>query len=259
MTLRARLFHALYPEPGGANRSTLVNRLLVVVIIAAVATSILATEPEIVRIAPGLFPVIELAFGFVFLAEYAARIWVAAERPGAGGALGKRLRYAVTPLALVDLAVVVISLAPMFVGDATVLRLLRLFRLITLAKFGRFSRAFREIGEAIHERRYELLVTVALAGFLLLFGATALYLVEGDVQPDKFGSIPRALWWSIITLTTVGYGDVSPITPLGKFLAAIVALAGIGLVAMPTGIMAAAFSDAMQQWRATHEEPRDEA
>jgi len=247
---RARLFHQLYPEPDGANRSTLLNRILVIVI---VAVSILATEPEVTGRAPRLFPVLELGFGFVFLAEYAARIWVAAERPGPGSALGKRLGYAVSPLALIDLAVVVISLAPMFVGDATVLRLLRLFRLITLAKFGRFSRAFHQIGAEIHERRYELLVTVALAGFLLLFGATALYLAEGDIQPDKFGSIPRALWWSIITLTTVGYGDVSPVTPLGKFLAAVVALAGIGLVAMPTGIMAAAFSEAMQDWRRAHD------
>lgn len=254
MGTRAWLFHELYPEPGGANRSTLINRLLVAIIVTAVTVSILATEPEITGLAPWLFPILEIGFGIFFLAEYAARIWVAAERPGPGSILRKRMRYAVTPLALVDLAVVIISLAPMFVGDAAVLRLMRLFRLITLAKFGRFSRAFHQIGSEIHARRYELLVTMALAGFLLLFGATALYLAEGDIQPDKFGSIPRALWWSIITLTTVGYGDVSPITPLGKFLAALVALAGIGLVAMPTGIMAAAFSEAMQEWRKEHGE-----
>jgi len=99
------------------------------------------------------------------------------------------------------------------------------------------------------ERRYDLFVTGALAMVLLLGGATALHWAEGSVQPDAFGSIPRSMWWSIITLTTVGYGDVSPITPLGKVLAAMVALGGIGLVAMPTGIIAAAFSDAMQRVR----------
>ncbi len=118
-----------------------------------------------------------------------------------------------------------------------------------LARLSRFTLAFQDLAKAVVARRFELFVTLALAGFLLLFGATALYVVEGDIQPDKFGSIPRALWWSIITLTTVGYGDVSPVTPLGKFLASLVALAGIGLVAMPTGIMAAAFSDAMERRR----------
>ncbi|MGE3693154.1 MAG: potassium channel family protein [Novosphingobium sp.] len=254
MTLRARAYYQLYPDRGGANRSTLLNRLLVFAIIAAITVSVLATEPELTARAPLAFEILEDLFGVIFLAEYSARLWTAAERPGEGTAMQKRLRYALTPLAIIDLIVVVVTLTPLFIADATVLRLLRLLRLIMLAKFGRFSRAFREIGEAMHERRYELLVTAALAGFLLLFGATALYLVEGDIQPDKFGSIPRALWWSIITLTTVGYGDVSPITPLDKFLAAIVALAGIGMVAMPTGIMAAAFTDAMQEWRKEHPE-----
>jgi voltage-gated potassium channel len=118
-----------------------------------------------------------------------------------------------------------------------------------LAKLGKLSSAIQHLMQALADRRYELLVTVFLAGFLLLFGASALYWVEGTVQPDKFGSIPRALWWSIITLITVGYGDVSPITPLGKIFASIIAIAGIGLVAMPAGIMAAAFSDAMQKQR----------
>lgn len=254
-TARSRLYQQLYPDQGkGASRSTLLNRLLVIAIVAAITTSILATEPEITDLWPGLFPALELGFGLFFLAEYAARLWAAAEQPGTASATTKRLRYALSPLAVIDLIVVLVSLSPVLVGDAAILRALRLFRLIAIAKFGRFSRAFKEIAEAIADRKYELLVTMALAGFLLLFGATALYIVEGDVQPDKFGSIPRALWWSIITLTTVGYGDVSPITPLGKVLAALVALAGIGMVAMPTGIMAAAFSEAMHDWRKAHEE-----
>jgi voltage-gated potassium channel len=90
---------------------------------------------------------------------------------------------------------------------------------------------------------------MALAGVLLLFSATALYWAEHEAQPDAFGSIPRALWWPVITLTTVGYGDVSPATGLGKFLASLVAISGTGLVAMPTAIMADAFSDAMQPGR----------
>jgi voltage-gated potassium channel len=87
----------------------------------------------------------------------------------------------------------------------------------------------------------------------MLFGATALYWAEGDIQPDRFGSIPRALWWAVATMTTIGYGDVYPITPLGKVLASVTAILSIGLIAMPTGILAAAFSDGMDRHRrATH-------
>lgn len=126
----------------------------------------------------------------------------------------------------------------------------RLLRLAALIKFSHFSIALRELMHALADRRYELLVTLALGGGLLLLGATALYWAEREVQPVAFGSIPRALYWAVITLTAVGYGDVSPVTPLSKILASLVAMSGIGLVAMPTGIMAAAFSDAMQRRRA---------
>ncbi len=127
------------------------------------------------------------------------------------------------------------------------LRLIRLIRILSLAKLGRLSSALRHLGDAILSRRYELLATLGLAVCLLVIGASALYWLEGALQPDKFGSIPRALWWSVITLTTIGYGDVYPITVAGKYVAGIVAVAGIGVIALPTGILAAAFSDAVQR------------
>ncbi len=96
-------------------------------------------------------------------------------------------------------------------------------------------------------------MSLAIAGMLLLISSTLLYLIEGEGQPDDFGSIPRAMWWSIATLTTVGYGDAFPVTPLGKILAGFTALTGIGLIAMPTGILASAFSDALQRQREEHD------
>jgi voltage-gated potassium channel len=111
------------------------------------------------------------------------------------------------------------------------------------------SRAWRHVSTAVHSRRFELGLTLGMALVAMLVSATLLYWAEGEAQPDKFGSIPRSLWWSIVTLTTVGYGDVLPITPLGKFISAVVAIIGIGIIAMPAGIMAAAFSDAIQKHR----------
>lgn len=185
----------------------------------------------------------------MFLIEYGARIWVAAENPAYAAGWRGRLRYVVSPTALVDL----LALSPMlfvaYGSEVFLLRLVRLARILRLARLGRFSAAAAEIAAALRSRRYELGMSVALAGLLLLVSATLLYVAEGQHQPESFGSIPRAMWWSIATLTTVGYGDVYPVTPLGKVMAAITAVAGIGLIAMPTGILAAAFSDALQKRR----------
>lgn len=247
--LRWKTYCELFASARTDGKLSVTNRVLIVFIIVAVVFSVLATEPALKSQSPSTFILIEMIIGAVFLAEYVARIWSVAEKPGDESAWAKRWRWATSPFGLIDLAVVIASLSPFLLTNAPILRVLRLLRLAALMKFGRFSRALRELGIAIAERRYDMFVTLALAAALLLFGATALHWAEGRIQPDAFGSIPRAMWWSIITLTTVGYGDVSPITPLGKILAAFVALGGIGLVAMPTGILAAAFSDAMQRHR----------
>jgi voltage-gated potassium channel len=238
-------------------RLSVINLFLVLVILAAVTVSVIATEPTIDGAYHGLILELEVTFGVIFLVEYLLRVWCVAEAPGRGSAAAKRLRFVVSPMAIVDLVVVLTSLLPFFVvGDVAGLRLIRLVRLLALVKFGRFSHAMQDIAAVVWDRRYELGVTVGFAWVVLLFGATALFWAEGDVQPDQFGSIPRSLYWAVITLTTVGYGDAHPITPLGKALASIVALAGVGLVAMPAGILAAAFSESMQKKRLAEQDAR---
>lgn len=259
MTARRWTYGHLFVGAEAHGRLSWINLFLVFAIITAVIVSIIATEPTISVPHHDLILAIEMGFGVVFAIEYLARLWAAAETPGPGSAFGKRVRFVFSPMAIIDLIVVFTSLAPAFLGDAAMLRILRLVRLLALAKFARVSHAVEDIFEAVLSRRYELAVTIGLAWILLLGGSTALYWAEGHVQPDAFGSIPRALWWAIITLTTVGYGDVSPVTPLGKFLASIVALAGVALVAMPAGIMAAAFSDAMQEKRKAEREAARQA
>ena len=108
---------------------------------------------------------------------------------------------------------------------------------------GRYSIALQMIYHAIAERRYELGVSIVIAFSLMLLASTALYMAERSSQPEAFGSILRSMWWSVATLTTVGYGDVVPLTILGRIAAALTAVTGIGIIALPTGILAGAFSD----------------
>lgn len=198
---------------------------------------------------------LEVVFGVVFAAEYAARVWICVEGQRFGSGSRGRLRYVLTPAALLDL----VALSPLFIGaigpEAYVARLARLIRVLRLARLGRLSTSMRLPGQALTDRRYEPFMSVGIAFVVLLVTATLLYLIEGPGQPEAFGSIPRAMWWSIATLTTVGYGDVFPITPLGKMLAGLTAITGIGLIALPTGILAAAFSDALQRRR--HDDEAD--
>lgn len=171
------------------------------------------------------------------------RAWVSIENP----AFRRRISFVLNPASVLDLLSILVVVLDFFASTGFFFRLARLLRIIRIAKFGRFSKALKSILMAISRRSYELGLSVGAALIVLVISSALLYVVEGGVQPESFGSIPRAMWWSVATLTTVGYGDVYPITALGKVFAAITAISGVGLIAMPTGILASAFSDAFQQ------------
>lgn len=244
---RAAFHRQLAPEAWNGTGLSPVNHSICILILLASLVAILETEPTLHRLAPGLFPVLETVFVTIFILEYLIRLYAVGEDPRYRG-LGGRLRYVFSIWALIDL----IAILPFFLGflghnNAFLLRLLRLLRMLRLSRLGRFSQAWSALAQALNSRVHELLLSVGVAGLLLLFSSACLYVVEATGQPEAFGSVPRALWWSIATLTTVGYGDVTPITALGKVFAGMTAVAGIGIIAMPTGILAAAFSDAFQK------------
>ena len=255
--LRARLFHQLEPTAWTKNGLSPLNRVITFAILFSVAITIVDSEPLILAGREDFFEALETALAVLFSIEYLARIWVSGADPKYGPGLAGRLRYMRSPTALLDL----LALTPLVLttvgGEAYLLRLFRLVRVFRLAKLGRYSRAFKLLVNAVHARRFELQVSAAFALLMLLITSTLLYLVEGGTQPEEFGSIPRAMWWSVTTLTTVGYGDVYPHTVLGKILGGLTAIISIGFIAMPTGILAAAISDALQQRHKTH--PADAA
>lgn len=247
-SVRRRLYSALDPRARPTGLSPL-NLVLAILILLATGVAIAETEPTLLPNYGRAFAWAELLLGVLFAFEYAVRLWTAPERNPGVAAWRERLRLLISPAALIDLVAVLASLVMAGGSSALLLRLVRLGRILRLAKLGRMSRAMGHLLEALTSRRDELLLSLFAGLLLMLVSATALYLAEGAIQPDKFGSIPRALWWSVATMTTIGYGDVYPITPLGKLLASIAAISSIGLIAMPTGILAAAFSDAVQRHR----------
>jgi voltage-gated potassium channel len=233
MTMRASAFAALNPR----DRPTRFSVTILILIFTATAVAIAETEASIAAVFGPHLLLLELFFGIIFAAEYAVRLWAAPE----GGET--RLRYALRPATVLDLVVVVGTLLPFIAPSIMVLRLVRVLRMLRVAKVGRYSKAFQIMTRAIYTRASQLWVTLFIAIFFLIISATLMYWIEGGVQPLAFGSIPRSLWWASVTMTTVGYGDIVPVTPLGKLVAGLISLSGIALIAIPTGILAAAFSD----------------
>jgi voltage-gated potassium channel len=228
---------------------SIVNRLVIFLIIAAVASAMIETERTISAGREEFFRLLELLFGGLFLIEYSMRLWVADLSPAYRESRYPRLKFVTSFTAIVDLLAIIPSFFAVAGGATLALRAPRFFRILRLARLGRFSKAWTDLLEAIGSRREELFLAFCLAGLTLLLASSLLYWAESDAQPEKFGSIPRALWWGIVTLTTVGYGDVYPVTSLGKFFSGLVSVAAIGLIALPTGIIAASMSDVMQRRR----------
>jgi voltage-gated potassium channel len=246
-SLRRRIYVQLDPAAWPKRGLSPVNLIVFVVIIVTSVLAIVETEPTIATGRDNLFNALEWVVGVFFSIEYIGRAWTASESPKYGPGWRGLLRYMRSPIAIIDLISIVTSFLTPAGLQPYLLRAFRLARILRLAKLGRMSSAMSYLIEAMVARRYELLFSLFVSLTFMVFSASLLYLVEGPAQPDKFGSIPRALWWATAALTTIGYGDVYPITVLGRIFAAMTAVAGIGLVAMPTGIMAAAFSEAVQR------------
>jgi voltage-gated potassium channel len=249
---RHRFFVHLDPAAWHAGGLSPINRFLTTAIVLSVVIAILDSEPLIHQRWGVWMALVEKCLGVVFIVEYLVRAWICVEAHAYRDGWRGRFRYLRSPTALIDL----LALSPMlltFIGtEAYIFRLFRMLRILRLARLGRFSSSLQLLTEAVTSRRYELGMSVMLTGFLLLVSSTVLYVVEGGTQPEAFGSIPRTMWWAIVTLTTVGYGDAYPVTVIGRICAGMTAVAGIGVIAMPTGILASAFSDTLQRHRHEH-------
>lgn len=196
-----------------------------------------------------VFRVIDAVTAVVFSIEYAARLWSCTASSRYPHPVTGRLRYALRPMLLIDLLAVLPYWLPFLGMELVVLRALRLLRVFRIAKVGRYFPALTLLGRVVVRRKEELLVTAAVTLLLLVISSSMIYFAERNVQPEVYSSIPAAMWWAIVTLTTVGYGDVYPITVAGRFLGAITAVLGIGLFALPTGILGSGFVEELERSR----------
>ena len=239
-SLRRSLYSVLEQEqesPVARAVSLAIPALIVLSVVAVVLESV---QPLGSALRP-LFASFERCVIAAFTLEYLLRMWTIVEDPRYARPFVGRLRYALSPLALVDL----LAILPAFffrIGDSLLLRTVRLlFRLLKLA---RYSDSLRRMAPALRSSAPEIGFTLAAGVVALLLASTLMYWAEHHVQPEVFSSIPASAWWAVSTLTTVGYGDVTPATDTGRLIAGMVALVGVAVVALPAGILASAFNEA---------------
>ncbi|REA05779.1 potassium channel protein [Haloferax sp. Atlit-6N] len=231
-------------EVGGATREEQVVDWGIMALIAAnVMAVILSTVDALYAQYSFYFRAFEVISVTVFSVEYLGRIWAVTVRQEYANPIMGRLRYALRPMLIIDL----LAILPFYVGfffvDLRFLRALRLFRFFRLLKLARYSQTIQAFKYVLKEKREDLIVAVSATLILLVLSSSMMYFFEHEAQPEAFSSIPETFWWGVVTLTTVGYGDVYPVTFGGRVFAAVVAFLGVGLFALPASILSSGFVD----------------
>ncbi len=244
-TFRQKVYSALNADRYSGRLNEVFDLLMGKLIFLSVAAVMLETVESIHTPLQQQFRYFDYFTVAVFTLEYVARVWSCPEDKAFGEGWMERLRYMATPIALIDL----LSILPFYLSFVVAmdLRFLRAFRLLRLLKFTRYSTAMTTLMEVVSEQAPALSAAFFTTLTVTIFAASIIYLVEHEAQPDKFSSIPEATYWAIITLLSVGYGDITPVTSLGKFVTMIISLMGLGLVALPAGILATGFQQKMQE------------
>ena len=240
--LKRKLYLILEDQEGTDSYARSVRVFLVILIVLNVLAVILETLEDVSAAYQHVFREFEYFSVAIFTVEYMARLWVCSEREGFRGGFIGRVRHAIHPLMLVDLVAILPFYLPFLLPtDLIFLRAVRLMRLLRVLKLGRYSDAVQILFRVIRLKKEQLAVAGFSLSIMLIVASSLMYYFERDAQPVTFGSIPHSMWWAVVTLTTVGYGDAYPVTFMGRFLASIVSLLGIAMFALPAGILSAGF------------------
>ena len=244
--VRERTYEVLEKAAEGDRLSQAVDITIIAVILANGAAVVLESFDGLYDRYAGWFFALELVSVALFTAELALRLWTCdLRRPGRSWP-GAVVRFLVSPIGIIDLLAILPFYLPFLIPvDLRVVRVLRLVRFLRLLKLTRYTRSVATMAAVVRERRHELMVAVFLTSILLVVASTLMYYLESKVQPEAFPNIVASLWWAVATLTTIGYGDVFPVTGVGRLLSGIIAVLGIGLVALPTAIISSGFVEAL--------------
>ena len=246
LTLREQLFEVLERGRRGTLSQTF-DIFIILLILTNVLASVVSTVPHVNATYGEQLHRFDVFCVVVFLAEYLARLWVAPEHPMMQGhnAAYARLRTALMPLMVVDLLAILPFFVEVLVGvDLAVIRVIRIVRFYRLA---RYVPAIATIGRVLAAEWRSLVGSAVVFAGLLLLASVAMFIAEGHLQPEHYGDVPSAMWWAVVTLSTVGYGDVTPVTGIGKVIAGIVMIMGITFFALPVGIIASGFQEEIKR------------
>ncbi|WP_421763062.1 ion transporter [Ekhidna sp.] len=241
--MRSTIYRIIEPSKKKNGASHYFDIFIIILILLNVLAIILESEESLRTIYRPVFRQFEIFSVIVFSIEYLLRVWTATEKVKYSRPIIGRLRFMTTPIALIDLFAILPFYLPFIGIDLRFLRIMRLFRVFRILKMARYSKAFDLIQKVLKEKKEELVITLGLISIILVIISTLMYYVERDAQPEHFSSISKSIWWGIVTLTTVGYGDIYPITRLGKFLGGIITLMSVGLIALPSGIIASGYTE----------------
>jgi voltage-gated potassium channel len=251
--LRKQTYELLDAGRGEDWVSVSIDWALMVLIILNCVAVILESMPEIGPEWDAAFFRFEVFSVAVFSVEYLARLWSSVDHddPRFRTPVIGRLKYMLTPMAVIDLlAILPFFLAAFFTLD---LRFLRALRLLRLFKLTRYSSSIKLVLDVLKEEVQPICAALFVLMMLIIVAASIAYLFEHQAQPEAFGSIPRAMWWAVVTMTTIGYGDVYPVTLAGKIAGAIIGVISVGMVALPAGLLASGFNDAVHLRRKNYE------
>jgi len=248
--IKSRVNTILNTYPNEERTARLVRYFLAIFILANTISVVLSTIPDLPHsFRMQLFGIISVCL-FVFAIEYILRLWSCTQNPTFTGRFKDRLRYATGIYMIIDLISIIPIIFPFtFPKDYSMLHIFRLLSIFKLARYTRHSDALQLMNRVFFKKREIISFLVIFLVFEILFASTVMYLVENAAQPDKFSSIPAAMWWAVMTVTTVGYGDIVPITPLGKTITGMVTIGGVLLLALPSAILAAGFMEERQKER----------
>ena len=250
MITQRRIFEILEKGQVGDRLSIRCDLFLSILIVVNLIAVCLETIDSLFLEYKTIFVAVELVSVSIFSIEYVLRIWSRPSAPDEYGktATSKRLGYIFSFTGIIDLLAILPSILPLLLGGVD-LRWLRILRLMRLLKFSHYSSALEDLFSAVQHERRSFAATLYLLILAILISSSLIYVFEQNVQPEHFGSIPDAMWWTVVTLTTVGYGDIVPMTVAGKLVATLTALMGVCVVALLTGIVATGFTNQVSMRR----------